>query len=728
MSAQAVPRPTPQIVPPIAIDLVALAAGVTWLLTGLLGRPIGDYGVETDFYGEFARYAQEWMRGQPSAMSGYRGPAYILLLGSLGRLLGDFFLAGKLISAISAAVGIRLLGGLLRRLWGPVAGLAGILFVAANAAFVSYTFRACTDMLFWALVVGTFVLILHPDRQRPLAWACAGLVAGVAYLTRYNGFFLLPAALLVALFTVRPLQRAGASMLALLVGWMIVCLPWMLFLWHQVGDPLWNRNFQNVAIAVYVTHPTIAHDGHFFEAVGFESPWEVIAVAPARFARVMLGNVITNLRHDVDQLVGLAWAVLAAIGLVATGRGWLERGRLAFAAGGVLAFASTIPVFYGVRFMLPLLIWWSAGIGALVVAAGRWATRSKLPGRNGALRSARTQRALIGLLVVAAVIANYREIRSSHDPMSDTAGATELLELVRQVKSSGEPIGAHTPISARKPHIGFYLDAPIVPPVSGSLEELRNSGAHYVLVSGPELRMQPELSSLLYADAERIPPELRLVARSVQRTGRRHARSAALFAVAHPLPYVARDDASPGIPSSPTHPQLARLDALRYRLALFYLTVDRRQSVPTIVREMSPPARDLAEVRGMLADDALLRRDSQEAVRLYRELLRDDPTAPRWQLHLAAARAIRGNWDGIEARVPGPESAKVDSSALHWRHRGVEALMHKDYAAALAALMVCEAHQALDVESDLAHLFRSLGWRVPSVTESPRQPRLPSDR
>ena len=41
------------------LNLVALAAGLFWGVVALVWRPIGDYGVETDFYGDFVFYAKQ---------------------------------------------------------------------------------------------------------------------------------------------------------------------------------------------------------------------------------------------------------------------------------------------------------------------------------------------------------------------------------------------------------------------------------------------------------------------------------------------------------------------------------------------------------------------------------------------------------------------------------------------------------------------------------------------
>jgi len=48
---------------------------LAWGLMALCGRPIGDYGVETDFYGDFVPTAHRWMHDGAQVGNGFRGHA-----------------------------------------------------------------------------------------------------------------------------------------------------------------------------------------------------------------------------------------------------------------------------------------------------------------------------------------------------------------------------------------------------------------------------------------------------------------------------------------------------------------------------------------------------------------------------------------------------------------------------------------------------------------------------
>ena len=43
-----------------------------WAMYAVIRRPVGDYAVETDFFGDYVPWSREWMAGHPSAMNGFK--------------------------------------------------------------------------------------------------------------------------------------------------------------------------------------------------------------------------------------------------------------------------------------------------------------------------------------------------------------------------------------------------------------------------------------------------------------------------------------------------------------------------------------------------------------------------------------------------------------------------------------------------------------------------------
>jgi hypothetical protein len=713
------------------LNLVALTAGVVWLAVALFGRPVGDYGVETDFYGDFVRYAREWMHGSPSVMNGFRGPLYYLVLGVSSGVFRDAFLAGKILSAVSAALGIRVLGGLLRRLFGPAAAVFGALFVAANAVFVELAIRASTDAFYWLLFVSTVALLLRDDPRRR-RWGAAGLCAGAAFLTRYNGTVLLAAGLLVALGGVRPQRAAWSAAGVFALGWVVLAGPWLLFVWWQTGDPFWNQAFQNVAVEVYVSHPVFAQNGDFKSAVGMASLLEVIRVDPAAFLHTLGRNLFGHVWRDAKDLVALPWAAVALAGFAVAAPRWRRRSSLLFAGMGVLTYLSTLPVFYGPRFMLPLLPWWGAGVGCL--AAFVWERRSlafrtiagrashgstarATPGRErkGKDRKGKDRKpksgkgtrggiarigrpvawAMAAAFVALAVRTNVRQIQLAHDPVGSQGSAREILDLARSVRQAGVQLDATTPIAARKPHIGYYLDAPVVSLAGSSVDALRERGAHYLLVTAQEIQMWPALRGLLQdPSSSPLAGSLHLVARtgSPATPGRRSEPMAALFEVTDPAPY------EPPAPSRPhrrrdTIGGLDRLDTLRLRLAQWYQKWDWRQPVAGLVSRMSEAAHRHPAVLVVEGDAAMRDRDLVAAEDYYREAVGIAPDSEPVLLRLAGAVAMRGKQKELDAllrtvaeeRFPGVAEVAPEQ----WWDVGTEVLDRREFTEAIAPLARC---------------------------------------
>lgn len=709
---------------PLNVIALLIGAALSWL--AVLGRSIGDFGVETDFFGEFVPAARHWMHGQP-VPSGFRGPFYPLVLGGIGAITRDLFVTGKLLSAVSSALVLRLVGGLLRRLWGPTVAWCGTLFLVANPHFPFYALRACTDPVFFALFLSSLTLLL---RERPLArdWAWAGALAGMAWLTRYNGAALLAAATILAMLLVRPGSR-GIRLLACFAGaWVVVALPWALYLWRATGNPFWNLNYQNIATDVYAELPGVATLGRMQEFVGFQSMRDVWGVDPGRFLRAMGTNLAVHLKNDVLTLVGPVWAGVALVGLATALRRRPDRRQLGFAASGIVTYLALVPVFYNPRFMMPLLVWWAAAVGMagnffsdrLAALGGQRGHRGQA-GRARPARSSPAQArlpwgrvAVISLVAGSALFMLGREIRDSQNAADLADGPPiELVGLAREARNAGLAIGPKTPIAARKPHIGYLLDAPVVNIPFGSIAELRDAGAHYLLVSGMESGHFAALAPLVWlADPTRPPEGLRLVARHAAPIGTTQARLASLYAVSDPLPW------NPPVPRAnrPALPPLAglsHLESLRFRLARWYLAWEPRQPMESLLDRLSPQARELPAVLQLSGDIAMYHGDLDRSEALYRRSLDREPEDRAALLRLACVSYLREDMAGFDQTMRRFTAvAQLDSANVRqWWDIALEFGKVGQQAPAIPPFVICrlrDPHEPAVVEQ-LAVALKAMG-------------------
>ncbi len=688
------------------LNLLAAACLVVWGSVALFGRPIGDFGVETDFYGDFAHYAREWAGGRPNLMNGFRGPLYYLVLALFEVLRIDLFAAAKAISVISAAAVVRLSGGLLRRLFGGAAGLAGAVVVTANPVSVAYGYKACSDLFFFALFAGALFLLFRREEASRWDWAAAGALAAGAYLTRYNGLFLVPAAAAVALIRFGFRRPALASLALYGAAFTAVALPWWIFVAARTGDPLWNNAFHNVAITVLAGNPNRAQSGNFMGSTGLMSLRDVWDVSPGLFLSGMARNAVDHLLQDVTHLAGPVWAAAALVGLALNLKSWFRRNAIAFATAGAITYLSLLPVFYNARFMLVLVLWWAAAAGGVAAwaAALRRHAATAADARNADRGSRKKKQppgkrpappgrlpgfaALLAFLIAGAIFTAQGVVRAG-DETGDLVMPTEVLALAKEVKRLGVNVGRSTPISARKPHIGYYLNAPVVPIVLGNTANMRAAGVHYLLVSGIEAAYFPSLRSMW---APRTPADIgagfRLVAaaRVVQPDG--GERRATLYALDDPIPWVPAPS-NPVAEEEPPPPGLSRIDFLRMKMARWYLRWDAEFSPDALLKLMAPDALDHPDVLPIRADLALRNRDYALADTLYRRILDLRPGDERALYCLAGLSLLRKDEAGFESSILatiGDRTAPLEPS--HFHDRAQAYLREMDYIPALAPVTI----------------------------------------
>jgi 4-amino-4-deoxy-L-arabinose transferase-like glycosyltransferase len=635
--------------------LASLVFMLFWGFVAMTRRPIGDFGVETDFYGDFAVYAREWAAGHPTLMNGFRGPLYYIVLAALSKVAPDLFWAAKLVSILSAGVALWFTGDLVRRLWTPAAGAVALFLMASSPTFIDYSYRACNDVLFLALVTGSLNLLLRAEGAVARPWLAAGALGGLAWLTRYNGSVLVPAALLAAAILYGRSRRALVAAGAYVGAWLVVALPWILYVMARTGSPFWNKAYENVAIEVLTDDPNRAQTTGFMTATNVASLKDVWDVDPALFLKTMARNLIEHVRLDATAMVSIPWTIVAVAGALLAWSSWRNRRALAFLATGLLTYLSLLPVFYNERFMLPLLPYWGAMAGGTVVFLTRMAAVSRggevpRPVAKGAAKARRPAGAgpplpIIGGLAVLSVLAlvmTAAGYRLAVDPGRFGGTPGEYPALLKDALRRNVPLGPTHPIAARKPHFPYLAGSPMVPVPTGSIDQLRASGAHYLLVSASEVMIYPSLASIWTPKSlAEIPEGLASVAGATWRRPNGDVTAATLYAVIDPVPYV-KKESNPFKREAPVPPGFSRIDFIRLQLGEWILKSGAPRDPDMFFRLISPAARDLPRAALARAAAAIRRHDLPEAERLYRVVLEQAPGDRDAWLGLAGASFLAG--------------------------------------------------------------------------------------
>jgi 4-amino-4-deoxy-L-arabinose transferase-like glycosyltransferase len=488
-------------------------------------HPVGDYFVETDFYGGYAPGVHAlWAHGPDPARYGVVGPVYELVLGAIGASGLDLFRLAQFLSLASMAGAIALWASWAERRVHPGLGWIVALLCATNPTLVRYAYTASTDAFALFLVSAAFVA-LFPAVATPRAMAIAGLLAGVATLTRYTGIVLVPLGLAVALWPGRSSpwhrQRARAAT-AFGLGVLAVFGPWWGFTLAR-GAPPPLRFYHNLAYDVYARARGITWDDYQLTLEKeFPSLRSVIERDPGAVVSRLAWNVIDHAREAARALWLPALAVLALMG-AALGLARRVPGAVAAFGFGALFYAALVPAFYANRYHA-VLVPPAAALAAFALAhpkglPGLFGAAAPASARAGKRASGGFARGVLAAIAILALGATaVLQARATVADTRDVAAQvpSELPALGKALRDDWKGSGAPR-LVARKPHLSYYGHAEPVPfPDLYSLEEFatftHEQKADYVFVSWPEALLRPPFAFLLVP--EFAPAGLELVSAS----------------------------------------------------------------------------------------------------------------------------------------------------------------------------------------------------------------------
>src|SRR5262245_35846400 len=211
-----------------------------FLVLAYLARqhPFGTYATETDFYQLFAPDAERILSGK-FPQNTFQGPGYpaaIVLIAKLTGSTGDLFTAGKWFSVICAVSCGWLIFILFSRLFNPLAGVGAQLIAVASGEFPQYSIQAATDVFFLLLCLAAMTVFLGEKFTVRWRATVSGVLAGAAYLTRYNGLFLVATFLIGILVFDHYRQRLGERIVTgglFLAFFLLAASPWLILNWSH---------------------------------------------------------------------------------------------------------------------------------------------------------------------------------------------------------------------------------------------------------------------------------------------------------------------------------------------------------------------------------------------------------------------------------------------------------------------------------------------------------------
>lgn len=471
--------------------LAVIAAFALAALVMVFGpHRIGDVFTETDFYGAYGPGARALLQGHldPSRY-GVQGPLFEFMVAAFGFVVRDLFVAAQLVSVAAMVAMLASWRAVFTRAFGALGGAIAVLLLASNPWAWRFAWSATTDALALGLQALSLWALLGsardhaPDMRRT---ALAGLLAGLAFLTRYNFVVLLPASLvIVALgWSGLPRERRGSHLLAFALGALAPIAPWFAYSAAH-GGLTRGQLHMNIAFEVYARPKGIVLDVFQRDMESqFPTLWSVIARDPGAVVGRMLHNVGEHLMLDARGLVGGALAAAAALGAIVTfRRGTVTALRAPLLVCGLL-FLSLVPAPHGERYSLAVLPAWVAFATALFVS-DRFAAR---------FGPARLKLLLLPLVLAFTLRDTIASTRRTLDQLP-----VEVLEAAAQVKGRVQP---GDKVFARKPHFAWYTGmTPVAVPLTDDLADwgaiARQGGVRWLYFSWPEAQLRPAFEWLL---------------------------------------------------------------------------------------------------------------------------------------------------------------------------------------------------------------------------------------
>ncbi|MCE9627686.1 MAG: glycosyltransferase family 39 protein, partial [Candidatus Eisenbacteria bacterium] len=469
----------------------ALAA----LFMALGPHTVGDVFTETDFYGSYGPGARALLQGHldPSHY-GVVGPMFEFMLAALGLVIHDLFTAAELLAVISMTATLAFWHSLLTRRANAGVAFVALLFMAGNAQFFRFGWSATTDAPALALQsAALWTLFGARDGAASLRRVgVAGLIAGLAFLTRYNSIALLLAGAMAVALGWDGSERGTRARRALVfaAGFVAPVAPWMAWSASHGGAVRFQLH-HNIAYEVFAKPHGIVWDLYERDLEPqFPTPWSVLARDPVAVVSRMFFNLFDHFKLDAfggDKRTALTGAPFA---LAAMAGAWLafKDGLLPRLRSILLAmlwlFLTLVPAQHSERYSLAVLPAWALFAGALF-ASPRFAAAF-----NGVWLKA---------LLIPVVLAPGLMVTRAFSERVINQLPVEVLSAAEQIKPLVKP---GEKVLARKPHFAWYAGlTPLTLPLADTLSQwgdaARQTGARWLYFSWPEAQMRPRFEWLL---------------------------------------------------------------------------------------------------------------------------------------------------------------------------------------------------------------------------------------
>ena len=428
-------------------------------------------------------------------------PVYFSLVALANLLGGAPERSPFVVNVLMGTLSIPVLWAFVRRWFGGVAAIAAAWLLAMSEFHIIMSRTALTDVTFaLTFLVALGAVLVAIERGTLSSAAVAGVAVGLAWNTKYHGWFALVVGVMVIGGRWR-LQHAGVvwarralrSWLVMSVVAALCYAPWSYFIQEQPGSSAgWLSYFATMLRLDWFGNlwRQIAQQGYL------EGPWSRASVPLA----IVASDLVARQRGRgapsllAPAFAAAAWAIGSAgcalvLALVALGRGW-KRGVTGplWLLGAVIAlWVLMAPLYHPYfRLILPFAVATFALGGAAL--DGWMAPRRRPPWPLAGLAAA----AVVGVLTA------WRPDPSN--PWRPTRGLSDVAQAMDAAIPAGAPVSV-----LGEPALAFYLHRRGHPSFERTtLESLDSLTASRYLVTGVYLRRSSSMRTRFQARRERI--------------------------------------------------------------------------------------------------------------------------------------------------------------------------------------------------------------------------------
>jgi len=474
---------------------------------------IGAYNVETDFYGSYAPNVHKMLHGGKYYDEDH-GPGYIFPLIILYLLIGDVFVAGKILTIISTVLFLLFTYLAVKALFN-----SRIAFYTSLLLFIlliPYSILASTDMFFAFIVALSVYLIFRNGDISSGNMVWGGLAAGYAFMTRLNAV-IIPIALVFSLIFINSPQwtwkervKAVAIFgLAMLAG----SLPWYIMNLIYYGKIFVSAAHETLGASLLAGHSTQTADfawGAEKQKISqqYHSLFALIIQNFPLIIKTVLANIPFYFRSMLSYLVGYPALLLVAPGiLILLARA--NKAQLSFLTIPLFGFLIYSIVSFITRFYIYIL-------GYVVLFIVYFLFDNLLFRYSQSAQKRFFYLARVVFIIVLLFSLQKSKYLISNTIASEPRHIKKVAEVLKQNSSENETV------IARKPHLGYFSGrkSELFPDVKNLDELLRYIKAHdihYVYYGVMESKTRPSLSILKHP--EKLPPEFKLIYESGNHQG-----------------------------------------------------------------------------------------------------------------------------------------------------------------------------------------------------------------